>query len=812
LQSLPPALAALGAYRQFMLYVLVPHPEKPGKMQKFPVSPYTGQIVNAHDPAHWIDASNACALATQMGAGYGVAFVFTAADPFFFLDIDSQRNPESGEWSALAQEWFARFPGAACELSQSGTGLHIFGRAAPMLHASRKKQWPMLELYTSGRFVALTGNYATGDANTDCTAALARFVAEYLPFTAGEDGSGGDFTLSAAPVPEWRGPENDDDLIRRALASKSVASTFSGRASFKDLWEANGDVLTATYPDAGGGYNASDVDAALVSHLAFWTGRHGERIERLMRQSALVRDKWAREDYLPRTIAAILARGGDVCQDKPLALPEHLRMAQDEAPPQYAAMMAAITADGSHMAAPDASDPSMRPVDGITFVDIAKAREIFQGCVYVKQEGRAFAPKCGLLTQDRFRVVYGGYTFQMDDLNQRTTRNAWEAFTENQMIRPPMADGTCFRPDLPVGHIVSDAGRTRVNIYEPVQVPRAVGDPAPFLNHLAKVLPDARDRTIFLSYMAACVQHKGVKFQWAPLLQGVEGNGKTLFTRCVAEALGRRYVHWPKASKLSKEFNAWMVGKLLYGVEDIYTPHQKTEVIEELKPMITGGDGLEIEGKGVDQMSMDICGNFMFNSNHKDAVRKTRNDRRFCIFYSPQQHAADLVAWGMTGDYFPRLYAWLKEGGYAIVSEYLHTFPIPAEFNPAGECHRAPTTSSTEEAIGSSLGGVEQQIAEAVAQGRPGFAGGWISSIQLGELLEEMKQGARITLTKRKEMLKHMGYELHRGLPDGRPNNPVQPDGGKPQLFIQAGHPHGFLTVAAEIAKAYTTAQKPVPV
>lgn len=35
-----------------------------------------------------------------------------------------------------------------------------------------------------------------------------------------------------------------------------------------------------------------------------------------------------------------------------------------------------------------------------------------------------------------------------------------------------------------------------------------------------------------------------------------------------------------------------MLGKVFYGVEDIYLPDSRAEVFEELKPMITGGDGL----------------------------------------------------------------------------------------------------------------------------------------------------------------------------------------------------------------------------
>jgi hypothetical protein len=93
--------------------------------------------------------------------------------------------------------------------------------------------------------------------------------------------------------------------------------------------------------------------------------------------------------------------------------------------------------------------------------------------------------------------------------------------------------------------------------------------------HLAKIIPNERDRLILICYMAACVQHQGHKFQWAPLIQGAPGNGKSLLSRCVAEAIGRRYVHWPKASRLAAQFNGWMVGKTFYAVEDIHVPGAK---------------------------------------------------------------------------------------------------------------------------------------------------------------------------------------------------------------------------------------------
>lgn len=225
--------------------------------------------------------------------------------------------------------------------------------------------------------------------------------------------------------------------------------------------------------------------------------------------------------------------------------------------------------------------------------------------------------------------------------------------------------------------------------------------------------------------------------------------------------------------------------------------------------MITGGDGLEIEGKGVDQISADICGNFMFNSNHKDALVKTRNDRRFAVFYTAQQNAADLVRDGMNSRYMSDLYDWLRAEGFAIVAELLHTFPIPDEWNPAKQLQRAPDTSSTEEAITASRGGIEQEVLELVARGEPGFAGGWISSLALERQLERMGRSRQLTHAKRRALLESLGYVQHPGLPDGRVNNIILPDNGKPRLFVQANSPALQLTGPGAIAAAYSQAQEP---
>jgi len=784
MQTLPAALAGLAAYPQFILYKLVPSTSRPGKTDKHPINWATGWKHDPTDPLGWTTFDNAvAAMATHKADGVG--FVFTEADPFFFLDIDNALS-DAGQWSELAASLCAAFPGAAIEVSSSGRGLHIFGSGQAPPHGCKNTALG-LELYTSDRFVALTGAGAVGDCRADMSVVLPWLVSNYFPVGSGS-GNARPTEWSTEPRADWRGPNDDADLLRRMLQSRSAASLFGNKASFADLWERNVEALAKAYP--GDPYGESEADAALASHLAFWTGCNMERMLDFMQRSGLKRDKYDRGDYLEKfTIPAAVANCSAVLQDKPVVAPG----ADTMAPSPTLSTSASATA------------PS-KLREGKAFLGPEDQIEYFAGCVYIKDQHRVFTPSGAILKPEQFKTVYGGRSFVMDSGNEKTSRNAWEAFTESSVNACPTADFSQFRPELAPGAITRDEGQTFVNTYVPVSTERAAGDVSRFLRHLALLLPVQRDRDILLAYLAACVQHVGVKFQWCPLIQGVEGNGKTLFSRCVEAALGRRYTHWPRADQIAAKFNAWQENKLLIAVEDIYLPEDRGEVLEVLKPMITN-NRLAIENKGVDQRIAWICCNFILNSNHKDALRKTRNDRRFANFYCAQQHADDLTRDGMQGNYFPSLYQWLNGGGYAAVSEYLATYAIPAELNPAGECQRAPITSSTEEAIGASIGGIEQEIMEAIEAGTPGFIGGWISTHAVARLLDKIGRSRVLTHRKREQLLVDMGYIKHPGLDGGRVNNIVAPDSSKPVLYVKARSIQAGIVGAAAIAAAYSKAQ-----
>ena len=769
MRELPAPLQPLAAYPQFILHA----PDKK------PINYLTGQTHDPHDPAIWMQFEQAAGLAPLYGGGIG--FVFTDADPFFFIDID--KSLQGGQWSELAQSLCSAVVGCAVEVSQSGTGLHIIGSGQVPPHSCRNQKYG-LELYTSRRYVALTGNCSEGGSVLqDATRAAQWLVGHY--FNSSTD-SPEEIPWTNEPDPEWNGPADDGQLIARVIASLSAGAAFSTRASPRQLWYADADALAVAYPgNSAGGFDHSSADAALCQHLAFWTGRDCERMDRLFRQSALMRDKWEmREDYRRATIGHAVG----LCENIYTAGKPKAEIAPE------------ILADGR---------------EGYQYLTATQQLEYFISCVYVRDAHRVLVPDGAMLKPEQFKATYGGYLFAMDNQGHKDVKNAFEAFTESQAYNFPKAHGVCFRPEIPPGEIVDEEGRTLVNIYVPISTEATPGDVQPFLQHLNAILPNEGDQQILLSYMAAIVQYPGVKFQWAPLLQGAEGNGKTLFIRVLAHAVGHRYTHLPNASDLSSngvKFNAWIANKLFIGIEEIYTA-SRWELSDALKPLITN-DRIEIQGKGADQVTGDNRANFMLCSNHKDAVLKTDRDRRYCVFYTAQQTAEDmaLLGWASSGGYFQKLYEWARGGGYAAVNYFLQNYSIPDELNPAGECHRAPFTSSTEEAVTLSLGRIEQEVLEAVEEGRCGFAGGWISSTAFDSLLEARRDEKRIPPNKRRELLRSLGYDWHPALTGGRVNGISVVDGGKkPRLYIQRGSLLANLTGGALILQKYIEAQQGGP-
>lgn len=786
MQQLPEALAPMANYAQFVLCRFVKD-EKTGKTNKIPYNPHTcgpfdkGENWQA-DPTKWGPASSVLPLAASLGEGWGVGFLFTDNDPFFFVDLDHCIDAE--QWSQVAAHVMGLLPGAAVERSHSQEGAHIFGVYSGMPEHRCKNKPLGLEFYHRGRFVALTGDVLGGNIWGDYTAHLPGLIDLYFP----PGDASEEFEWSYEAVDNYTSKLSDDEILEKARASKGGAGLFGG-VTFEDLWTKNEAKLAEKWPDDGTkmrAFDESSADMSLAQHLAFWTGNNAERIKDLMERSALVRDRWD-DRYLRLTISSACAMQTKFYSEK----------LEDATP---------IEELGDKFV-----DEPKRST-GYKLMPVDLQLEYFSGCKYVIHENKIYTPDAGLLRQDQFNGLYGGYAFQLDDENRiKPTRKPWEAFTDSQGLEWPRVHDTCFRPRDEAGKTIHEDGKRLVNTYYPITVATTPGDVTLFMDHLKRLLPDQKDREIMLSWMAACVQHKGHKFKWAPFIQGVEGNGKSFLTDCMVHAIGRRHCHLPKADEFGEKYNCWAFDKIFIGVEDVYVPDAKREVLEIIKPLITS-EWMPKRAMQRGQEMFDICCNWILNSNHMDGIRKTRNDRRFAPFFTPQQQEADLYRDGLTPDYFMHLMNWAHNGGFAAITNFLSTYEIRADYNPAlkagGQASRAPLTTSTEQAIDAGRGGVEQEIIEAVDQAAEGFRGGWISSVALNKLLENIGLTRAIPRNKRRALLNSLDYEYHPALTDGKCTKALDiDDGQRPRLFIKKGHISANATTSARAVELYVNAQ-----
>lgn len=243
----------------------------------------------------------------------GIGFVFAdSVDDIMGIDLDNARDPETGEPLEWAQPIIDHFWGTYMEVSPSGKGFKIFTRGKMPGDGGRKTPYGggEVEMYSSGRYFTVTGHrYGERTALLDTQESVEWLYREVYGKADEEkrakrgkrNGKGsreikkrGRSSEAAAIVLAAQGFDGEDtELLEKAFAAK------------------NGGKLKRVFEGDCSGYKSqSEAEMALANMLAFWSGPDPIRLESLMRQSALVRDKWDTQrgssTYIADTVANAL--------------------------------------------------------------------------------------------------------------------------------------------------------------------------------------------------------------------------------------------------------------------------------------------------------------------------------------------------------------------------------------------------------------------------------------------------------------------------------------------------------------------------
>jgi putative DNA primase/helicase len=131
-----------------------------GKREKMPLNPRDGTAASIDDPATW-GTIEEVAAAYLRGVGHAIAYALSADDPYFCVDKDGCRDPETGQLTPEAQDLLERL-NTYSDVSISGTGAHAIGKGTlPSAVATDD-----LEMYDRRRFLITTGQHIGGTPTT----------------------------------------------------------------------------------------------------------------------------------------------------------------------------------------------------------------------------------------------------------------------------------------------------------------------------------------------------------------------------------------------------------------------------------------------------------------------------------------------------------------------------------------------------------------------------------------------------------------------------------------------------------------------
>ena len=250
---------------QWVCWQSVKDEARPGKIKKIPINARTGGQAQSNNPDTWCSFEEAVKAAPRHS---GIGFMF--ANGIFGVDLDGCTNAIADYRNGIDDNIVGEFIHSLksyAEYSISGEGIHILCKGVLPPGGRRKRN---VEMYENARFFIMTGQACSPyKALRDCTKAIKPLHEKYI-------GGGQAPTTGIRPVL----PANlsDAEIIKMARDSKQ------GQI-FSDLWSGN---FTPYYQ------SQSEADMTLANILAFWTGRDAQVMDRLFRQSGLMRPKWDR--------------------------------------------------------------------------------------------------------------------------------------------------------------------------------------------------------------------------------------------------------------------------------------------------------------------------------------------------------------------------------------------------------------------------------------------------------------------------------------------------------------------------------------
>lgn len=280
-----------------------------------------------------------------------------------------------------------------------------------------------------------------------------------------------------------------------------------------------------------------------------------------------------------------------------------------------------------------------------------------------------------------------------------------------------------------------------VNSYSDLTVPEDVPDELNrkerrmvkrVVRHLEHLFANERDRKLLLSWLAYIVQTNS-KINWAPVIQGVENDGKSFFGRMMAVIIGGENVNVIDGEAFAEKYTNWAEGCQFLMVEEVRLHGMdRFAVINRVKPFISN-DFVTIRRMNTDRYKVLNTVNYFLTTNHKDGVPINDNSTRYFPMFSRWQTKVALDKFNAENpDYYKELHEVLEHGG--ALRRWLMDYELHPEFSPV---ERARESSSRKEMLYLNQTEEEEGLAEILDKNEAGCTRELLDSSVLAETMHE---------------------------------------------------------------------------
>jgi hypothetical protein len=286
-----------------------------------------------------------------------------------------------------------------------------------------------------------------------------------------------------------------------------------------------------------------------------------------------------------------------------------------------------------------------------------------------------------------FRHLSSGQYVSIDSFNNTFASQRVEKGTfANYLLSGKFVESVFdidYVPGEPGRRIERD-GLVWLNSYRPSDIVAVAGDPSPFVEFLAYLVPEPAEREHLLRMIAWTVRNPGAKLHHALMLRSkAQGIGKSMLVEIWSLLLGKNNVRKTTTEEMKGQYQGFIKETLLVVLEELNFGFGPSDY-NRIKDLITGTEA-SVNEKFLPVRTWPNVASFVILTNIKVPIVIEGLDRR--IFY------IDSDVQKREPEYYREFAKWWN-GNLGVIRSYLESVDL-SEFSP----HAAPPMTEAKQAL-----------------------------------------------------------------------------------------------------------------